>query len=153
MGILWWRKSRRTKVRVSQGEVEEAMRQVREILASRQETREKAGTTKAGRRLTEVCLELFEYEHCSWCKKFYTRPSGCPYDRQLEEKCLLFEKIDDNARRVFLGDKYWQTIIVEIMSVKLNPSSATKCRHCGATNVDPSITHGWTCWRCGGRLA
>jgi len=133
---------------ISKQQIEETMRQVNELLVSK----EKEQKTKVRKPLTEVCLELFEHESCSWCKNFYTKPSICPYGRKLMDRCLYFQSIGDDERRMLLGDKYWRTVIIDVMYIKLHPSSAIKCRNCQALNADPSITHRWTCLSCGNKL-
>ncbi|MEA1958183.1 MAG: hypothetical protein U9N44_00690 [Chloroflexota bacterium] len=100
----------------------------------------------------EILLKCFEYEVCSWCRKFYTRPTQCPYDRYKLEKCDHYDKIEAGVRRGLMNTPIWQVVIKEAMSKKLGHVSIIKCHYCGATNPEPAITRNWKCYNCDSKL-
>lgn len=100
----------------------------------------------------EVLLRLFLREDCSWCRKFYTRPTECPSDRYELEKCDQYEEIDKDTRSSLLETPLWQIVIREAMAKKVNPLPTRKCHYCGKLNPEPDITHHWICVNCGSKL-
>jgi len=100
----------------------------------------------------EILLKSFEYESCSWCRRFYTRPTQCPYDRYKLEKCEQYDRIEAGARRALMNTPIWQVVIKEAMSKKLGHASITKCHYCGAINPDPTVTRNWKCYNCDSKL-
>lgn len=97
-------------------------------------------------------ITLFEKEHCSWCKVFYSSPCMCPYSRDLRENCLSFENLDEDCRREYFDNPFWQLVILEAMRDKRSRASYVTCSYCGANNVDPDISSLRLCKRCGRRL-
>ena len=97
-------------------------------------------------RLREA-ISTFQTTQCSWCKKFYTQPFLCSYQR-LQSSCVLFEKLGEEERRSLLGDEKWWWRMGDMLQRAQERGIMAKCREpgCFALNPNPQKT---ICWQCG----
>ena len=100
----------------------------------------------------EVLIRLFLREDCSWCRKFYTHPTGCPSDRHDLEKCEQYEQLDKDSRSSLIETPRWQVVIREAMSKRVSPLPTRKCHYCGKLNPEPEMINHWKCINCGSKL-
>lgn len=89
-------------------------------------------------------LRIFQTTQCSHCSRFYTQPFLCP-DRRMRSSCVSFNKLNEEERRLFLGDKKWWWRITDMLQQVQEKGIMAKCRKCGALNPNPQQT---TCWQC-----
>lgn len=97
-------------------------------------------------RLRKV-LRVFQGTQCSWCRKFYTQPFLCPYER-LQSNCVSFGRVGQDERAQLLGDEKWWWRMADMIQQVQDKGILGKCRtgECGALNPNPQKL---TCWQCG----
>jgi len=94
----------------------------------------------------QQAVEMFATTQCSWCRKFYTTPFLCPYDR-LQSNCLSFDGLSAQERgRQVEDEKLWRRMADMLSQVEAR-GMMSRCREedCLALNPNPQAT---SCWRC-----
>jgi ribosomal protein L37AE/L43A len=90
-------------------------------------------------------IRIFQTTQCSWCRKFYTQPFLCPYNK-LQSSCISFDRLGNEERGQLLGDEKWWWRMADMIQQVQERGIMAKCRECGALNPNPKKP---VCWHCG----